>query len=115
MTEIRELSSLQEFEAVLNESYQQEVLLFKHSTQCPISARAWQEIQKFARQAPEQVQVAVIKVIESRSVSNQAERDLGIKHESPQILLIRNKKVVWHTSHQAVTLENILRALQENA
>ncbi|WP_407309288.1 bacillithiol system redox-active protein YtxJ [Desulfosporosinus sp. SB140] len=111
MAELKELTTSQDLEAALEESCRRKVLIFKHSTQCPISAHAWQEVRNYIQQTSDDVQVAMIKVIESRSVSNQAAKDLGVKHESPQVILLNNKNVVWHTSHQAITLINLIQAL----
>lgn len=113
MADLKELTTSQDLEAALEESCHRKVLLLKHSTQCPISAHAWREVQNYIQQSTDDVQVAMIKVIESRPISNQAAMELGIKHESPQILLLSNKNVVWHTSHQAITQVNIIRALND--
>lgn len=113
MAELKELTTAKDLEKTLEESCERKVLLFKHSTQCPISAHAWREVQNYIQQSSDDVQVALIKVIESRPISNQAAIELGIKHESPQIFLLINKNVVWHTSHQAITQVNIIRALND--
>ncbi|WP_246369897.1 monothiol bacilliredoxin BrxC family protein [Saccharibacillus deserti] len=47
------------------------------------------------------------KAIESRPVSNAIEGNLGVKHESPQILLIRGGEVLWHASHGNISYEQI--------
>jgi bacillithiol system protein YtxJ len=112
MTELKELVTLQGFENILQESNHRKVLIFKHSTSCPISAHAWQEVQNFIRQSSDEVQVALVKVIESRPVSNQIALDLKIKHESPQILLLSKKNVVWHSSHMTITQAAIEQALK---
>lgn len=111
MAEFKEITCLQEFSEILDESCQRKIILFKHSTSCPTSARAWREVQDFIRDNSSEFLVAMVKVIESRSVSNQVTADLGVKHQSPQALLISNRQVLWHASHQAVTQENIKKAL----
>jgi len=112
MAEFKEITCSQEFAEILEESCQRKILLFKHSTTCPISARAWREVQDFIRGCSGEVTVAMIKVIESRPVCSQVAVDLGVKHQSPQALLLSNRKVLWHASHQTVTRENIQKALE---
>ncbi|MDQ7093469.1 bacillithiol system redox-active protein YtxJ [Desulfosporosinus sp. PR] len=114
MAELKELTTSQDFQAALEESCRRKVLIFKHSTQCPISAHAWQEVRNYLQQTADDVLIVMIKVIESRSLSNQVANDLGIKHESPQVILLRDKNVLWHTSHQAITLLNLIQALNNN-
>ncbi|TGE33270.1 bacillithiol system redox-active protein YtxJ [Desulfosporosinus sp. Sb-LF] len=111
MPEFKEITISEELEEILKESSRRKILLFKHSTSCPVSARAWKEVQDFINENSEDVLVTMVKVIESRPVSNQAAEDLGVKHQSPQVLLISDGKVIWHTSHQAVTQDNIKKAL----
>ncbi|MNV97138.1 hypothetical protein D3C71_1922260 [compost metagenome] len=53
----------------------------------------------------------LVKVIESRPVSNQIAEDTGVKHASPQILYIKNKETVWNTSHWAITEEHMTAVL----
>ena len=112
MAEFKEITSSQEFGEILDESCQRKIILFKHSTTCPISGRAWQEVQDFIRESSDEVLVVMIKVLESRPVSNQVTEDLGIKHQSPQVLLLSNRKVLWHASHQSVTQNKIKKALE---
>ncbi|MHB1651800.1 MAG: bacillithiol system redox-active protein YtxJ [Desulfitobacteriaceae bacterium] len=112
MVNFEEINSLQEWDNVLDESSRRPIVLFKHSTACPVSARAWKEVQAFIRENADEVLVAIVKVIESRPVSNQVTEDLGIKHESPQVMLLRDRQVSWHTSHNAVTQDQIKKALE---
>ena len=112
MAQFKEITCSQEFEEILDESCQHKIILFKHSTTCPISARAWQEVQAFIRENSADVPVVMIKVIESRPVCSQVADDLGIKHQSPQVLLLSNRQALWHASHQSVTQNNIKKALE---
>lgn len=111
MAEFKEINSIQALTEILDESKQRKVVIFKHSTTCPVSARAWREVEKFIRESSSEVLVTMIKVIESRPVSNQVAEEFGIKHESPQILLISDRKVVWTASHHSVTQDNLIQVL----
>ncbi|OLN29380.1 bacillithiol system redox-active protein YtxJ [Desulfosporosinus metallidurans] len=111
MAEFREITNTQELSEILNESCQRKIILFKHSTTCPISGRAWGEVQNFIRESSDEVLVVMIKVIESRPVSNLVTETLGVLHQSPQILLIENSQVMWHVSHQQITQDRIKKAL----
>ena len=112
MAEFKEITCSQDLGEVLDESCQRKIILFKHSTTCPISARAWREVQDFIKESSSEVLVAMIKVIECRPVCSQVTADLGVTHQSPQALLLSNRKVLWHASHQTVTRENIKKALE---
>ncbi|WP_163971435.1 bacillithiol system redox-active protein YtxJ [Oceanobacillus halotolerans] len=113
MATLQELHNNSDWDYLLEISAEKPVLLFKHSTTCPISAGAFDQYQSFLANGEHVPQSYMVKVIESRTVSNQVERDTGVKHESPQIFLIRDKEVVWHTSHGNITAESIKEALNQ--
>ena len=100
MADIRRLHSTHDLEALLAESERRPVLLLKHSTQCPVSAWAHREFQKYvAGLSPAEATAAMVRVIEERPVSQEAAARLGVTHQSPQVILIRGGRAVWHASH----------------
>lgn len=88
-------------------------LLFKHSTQCPISSEAHKEMQKF--ETITNLPIYIVHVIEDRALSNHIENVLGLRHESPQAILIENKKVLWHDSHRKIKKELLDDVCNANA
>lgn len=112
MAVFKEIICSQELGQILDESNQRPIILFKHSTACPISSRAWREVQNFMKESSDEVLLGMIKVIEARPVSNQATEELGVQHQSPQVLLISKRQVLWHASHQAVTQAQLIEALK---
>ncbi|WP_018921752.1 bacillithiol system redox-active protein YtxJ [Salsuginibacillus kocurii] len=80
------------------------VLLFKHSTGCPISAKAFEEFQSFSKKYDTH-DFYFLHVIEDRSLSDIVAKRWAIKHESPQALLLERDRVLWHDSHRAITVE----------
>lgn len=105
--EIRELLTSDDWQTCLEDSYEAPQLLIKHSTACPISAEAWKEFKIYSGQAKRKLQYAMVKVIETRPVSNEIAESTDVKHESPQVLLIRDQEVLWHTSHWNITVEKL--------
>ncbi len=54
----------------------------------------------------------LIDVIRSRPVSNYLADKAGVRHESPQIFVIKNGEVVWQASHGMVTADKLMKALE---
>ncbi len=81
---------------------QELVLLYKHSPRCGISLVAGEEIERFARQEPT-LPIVEIDVVRQRSLSQDLANVLGIRHASPQVILLRGAAPLWHTSHQRIT------------
>ncbi|WP_164670761.1 bacillithiol system redox-active protein YtxJ [Virgibacillus doumboii] len=113
MVELKELQATEELDKVWNESTEKPVLLFKHSTTCPISAGAFKEYNSFLDSAEDNLNGYMVKVIESRDASNEIADKTNIKHESPQIFLIKDKEVLWNTSHSKITVDSIKDALKQ--
>lgn len=109
MTTYTEIKTLPEWENVLQQSKKQPVLLFKHSTTCPVSAAAYREFTSVETETD----AYLVKVIESRPVSNEIESNLGVQHQSPQIFLVSNEEPVWHASHWNITESSILKAIEK--
>lgn len=111
MADVKKIESEQEWKNILEASKEKPVLMFKHSTTCPISAQAFDEYKSFATDVDQYYLV----VSESRPVSNQLAEDLGIRHESPQAFLLKDGKAAWNASHSNITERSLQTAVNENA
>lgn len=114
MINIKELQNAEELDAALKTSMEKPVILFKHSNTCSISANAKQQVDRFAMQEASDIEIYMVVVQTSRPVSNEIAERLGVKHESPQILLVKDGRSYWDCSHNMITQENITQALQSN-
>ena len=86
------------------------LLLFKHSPTCGISAQAFDELELLQRdEAP--IDVVVVDVLSDRALSRAVAAKFGIRHESPQALLMTGGTVRWHASHYRVTADAMRRAI----
>lgn len=113
MAQLKEMKTVTEWEEVLDQSRSRPLLVFKHSTTCPISADAFKELETYLNDEPrEDVDYVMVKVIESRDVSNKIAEDLGVKHESPQAIVVEGRKESWNKSHWDITQESLRDALK---
>jgi bacillithiol system protein YtxJ len=94
-----DLKTQTEAQTVLNSGH---AFIFKHSTRCPVSAWAHQEVISFVQQNPEQP-VYLLKVVEDRPVSQWVAAETQVQHESPQILQVQKGEVIWSASHGDIT------------
>ena len=74
-------------------------LVYKHSTTCPVSTTAGQEVRAMKTDLP----IYWINVREQRELSNWVAETYGVMHQSPQLLLIRGGKVEKVWSHYEVS------------
>lgn len=94
-----------QLDQIKEQSKQQPVVIFKHSTRCSISDMAKGRLER--KTAPENVQFYYLDLIRYRNVSNNIAEVFGIRHESPQILLIKNGECVYDESHNGISMEEI--------
>lgn len=85
-------------------------LLFKHSPRCHISVGSLEEVEAHLGSRREGL-LTILDVVRHRALSQELERRSGIRHESPQAILVRDGKIVWHASHFGITPEAIDREL----
>lgn len=113
---VKPLRTLESLDACLSESAARPVFIFKHSTACPISAEAYRHVAKYAAQADETLpEVYLVKVIKDRPVSNQIADQLGLQHKSPQLILVKDRKVLWSASHYGIHADAIRDAVSTHA
>ena len=97
-----ELKSASDLESALREK-RRPTVLFKHSTQCPISAAADEEYRGYAARHPGAALFTHLDLLAHRDVSNAIAEQLGIRHESPQAIVLRRGRVSAVLNHQAIT------------
>ncbi len=100
----KEITTIEEWDDILSKSTEKDQIILKHSTTCPTSTNALDEYNAYLQEHPnENIDYTLVKVRESRPVSNKIEEDLGVKHESPQIIYIKDQKRYWSATHWSVT------------
>jgi monothiol bacilliredoxin len=92
---------------LISDSKRQPVIIFKHSNACPISARAYREMERLEG-------VNLIEIQAAPEVSRDVEKLTGIRHESPQVILMRDGKAVWNASHFDVNAASVSQAVESN-
>jgi bacillithiol system protein YtxJ len=112
--DVEPLTAPDQLEALLRESASRPVLIFKHSRSCGTSAHAFDELRDHLRQGASTARYAVVTVQTHRAVSNDVATRLGIRHETPQALLIVDGRVVWQASHYRVTAHAITQAIESH-
>jgi bacillithiol system protein YtxJ len=108
------LRSLKDLDAALVAAQAEPILIFKHSPTCGVSAQASEDIGELIDGAPLPVALYLVSVVAQREVSDAITKRLGVRHESPQILLVHRDEVLWHASHFRVSAAEIQKALQRH-
>ncbi|MAJ36403.1 MAG: bacillithiol system redox-active protein YtxJ [Flavobacteriaceae bacterium] len=92
-------------------SYEQPQVLFKHSHKCGTSTWVLREFKQMLDSVDCSFDFELINVFDKRSLSNELARVLQIPHQSPQVLVLKNGKVVDHASHGDILQLNVTHLL----
>lgn len=98
------IETMEQFEEII--ANKEPYILFKHSTTCPISHGGFTAFQEYLGEE-QAVPAYYLYVQEARPVSNKIAEHFGIQHESPQVLYIKDGKVLWHASHWNITKQSL--------
>ena len=109
--QLKTLERLEELDRLLAATDERPLLLFKHSYTCGISAEALDELMSHLNGGAADAHYAMVTVQTHREVSNAVAKKLGVRHETPQAILIRKGEVVWSASHFRVTANAVEGAL----
>lgn len=112
MSQLQSLVHIDELEAAIVESRERPVLLFKHSRTCGISCEALDELHAHVEDATPQAAYKLITVQSHRRLSEETAARLGIRHETPQAILLRDGRPVWNASHFRITKRQLDQVLE---
>ena len=95
------LTSIEQLDKIVANSTNKTQAIFKHSTRCGISSMV---IKQFEILHKEEVTVDFyyLDLLQFRAISNEIATRFGITHQSPQLIVLKNKKVVAHSSHHEI-------------
>jgi bacillithiol system protein YtxJ len=106
------LSAIGDIDAAVARSHSSAVLIFKHSVTCGISAHAYDELMTVLSDAGP-LEAYIVCVQSDRAVSLEIAQRFGIRHESPQLLMLVDGNVRWFASHYTLTASAIRNALNQ--
>ncbi|WP_445382366.1 bacillithiol system redox-active protein YtxJ [Robiginitalea sp. IMCC43444] len=83
-------------------SRSQPQIVFKHSTSCGLSSMILRRFEQSQLQAGVAADYYYLDLIRFRELSNTIAEMFEVRHQSPQLLIIRDGKLRAHASHSAV-------------
>ena len=97
----KEINTTDQLDEIFEQSNKNPIVLFKHSLTCPISAGVHQDISN----ADADINIVIMQ--KARNVSDEIARRTGVRHESPQAIVLKDGKVVYHAAHYDVTADDV--------
>lgn len=105
-----EINSLDELDQAIEDSSDSPVIFFKHSTRCSISSMV---LNRFENDWNDGMNGTLyfIDLIKNRGVSNALAEKANVYHESPQIIVLKDKEAIFEASHSAISASEIIEKL----
>lgn len=101
------LESVDQLMNLVKTTHEKPVLLFKHSTRCSISAMAKNNLERNWTSGSELCDAYLLDLLTHRDVSQKIAEITGIKHESPQAIVLRGDEIVYDASHSGIEARRI--------
>ncbi len=113
MATVQELKTQADADAMLEASHGQTVALLKHSIACPISARGQEQFVGLEGKGDPPLYCVVVQY--AREASAYIAETLGVEHQTPQVILIRDGRAVHDVAHHRIQLSSLRSTLAELA
>lgn len=97
------LTNSEQLEDMEGKSVSRPQLIFKHSTTCGVSRMVLQLFEKNPLLQEDRFDLYFLDLHRHRGVSDEIAQRFGVLHQSPQLLVIKNRETVAHASHGGIT------------
>jgi len=90
-----------QLEEIVEQSNRRPQLIFKHSSSCGISSMVLTMFNS-SFDSQWECDLHFLTIQANRELSNAIATRFGVRHESPQLLILKDGKISFHTSHGAI-------------
>ena len=106
-----QLTNLAQLNELAETSLDKAVILFKHSTRCSVSRMALKQFENEFNCEPHLLDAYFLDLIAYRDISNEITTRFAVVHQSPQLLLIKNRIAVYTVSHSDIDAAALINQL----
>jgi len=96
---------------IIENSIEKPQIIFKDSVTCGISAFAKERLETGNQLLIDKADFNYLDLLSYRSISNFIADELNVIHQSPQIIVLKNREVVYRVSHHSIQPEEIAKYL----
>ncbi|WP_336715648.1 bacillithiol system redox-active protein YtxJ [Chryseobacterium mucoviscidosis] len=104
----KKIESNEDLEKAIQDSFQHKIAIFKHSTSCFISKTVLRNFEKEIENLDQKIDLYYLDLLAHRPISNKIAENLGVTHQSPQLIVIENGKAINNASHQSISVDQII-------
>jgi bacillithiol system protein YtxJ len=111
VAKVKELRTTADAEAMLRASHEHPVALFKHSIACPVSARGQGQFVRLEAEGDPPLFCVVVQY--AREASTWIAETLGVRHETPQAMILYRGAPVLVLNHGRIRADDLRDASRE--
>ncbi|MEM1057525.1 MAG: bacillithiol system redox-active protein YtxJ [Bacteroidota bacterium] len=111
MAKVTELKTREDADAMIAASHEAPIALLKHSVACPISARGQEQFVGLEGEDDPEMYAVVVQY--ARDVSNYIAETLGVKHETPQAIILKDGEAASVFNHHRIQTGDLREASRE--
>jgi bacillithiol system protein YtxJ len=101
------LTSETSLDKLEKESESKLLVIFKHSTRCGISRMVLRNFEKNLGLPEEKSKLYFLDILNNREVSQEIASHFQVMHESPQLIVLKNREVIYHASHSGISASKL--------
>lgn len=109
-----DLLSIEQFNDVVKTTFDKPVLLFKHSTRCMTSALALNSFKNEWTSGNDLCDLYFLDLLKHRDVSDVIAEVTGVRHESPQVIVLKGRDIIYDESHNSINARRIESILKKS-
>ena len=105
------LKDVNQLDSIEKESFEIPVVIFKHSVSCGLSSMARFQLERDWDFPNGHLSFYYLDLINYRAISNEIADRFGVIHQSPQLIILKDGKAVYNTSHHKISVQDLKQAL----
>ncbi|MCM8568181.1 bacillithiol system redox-active protein YtxJ [Gramella jeungdoensis] len=103
-----DLNTMEQLDKIEESSEEKTVAILKHSTRCGVSRMVLRMFESdYELEENEPIDLYFLDLINYREISNEIAERFNVRHESPQLIVLKNREVVHHSSHQGISANKL--------
>lgn len=106
------LTSIEEFDQIVEDSKEKPALIFKHRTSSQESNQALNDLEKSWSISPESLDLYMIDVMKDKNIAEVVTDTAGVINEYPQVLLFADGVTMYDESKEMISVKKIKIALK---
>lgn len=88
-------------------------VIYKHSYNCAVCIFSKTKVEELMQKYGKGTNFYFIDVVKLRQVALEVANRTGVRHESPQVIVLKDGNVYWHASHSGINKDELRNAIEQ--